>query len=222
MLAALIVVLFWAALPFLRVEARQPATQADPQPVSDTQPPQTTCTESAAQTSAQVSFDRWFLLPVLQDGEVVRMELHTYLTGVLLAEMPASFADEALKAQAVASRTYSLRSDSHRRHAGAAVCTSSACCQGWQDPDSAAPEARARAEAAVSATDGLVICYQGALIDATFFSCSGGQTEAAAAVWGSDLPYLQAVESPGEEAASHYTDETRIPLSDFRVSLKLS
>ena len=57
---------------------------------------------------------------------------------------------------------------------------------------------------AVLDTEGDVICYNGALIDATYFSCSGGMTEAAVAVWGSDIPYLQAVESPGEEYAKNF------------------
>ena len=148
------------------------------------------------------------------------MNLREYLTGVVLGEMPMDFQEEALKAQAVACRTYTLRCYHHRKHGAAAVCTDSSCCQGWRDPALAEPEDRARAEAAVAATDGLALYYKDALIDATFFSCSGGQTETAAAVWGSDLPYLQAVQSPGEEGASHFTDQVRVPLEDFRAALE--
>ncbi len=165
-------------------------------------------------------FDESFLLPVLADGEVVSIRLHDYLTGVLLAEMPLSFPDEALKAQAVASRTYALRRYEHRKHEAAAVCTASGCCQAWRDPAAADPAARERAEAMVRATDGLAIYYKGALIEATFFACSGGRTEDAAAVWGGELPYLRAVDSPGEEEAAHFTDETRIPLETFRNALR--
>lgn len=168
----------------------------------------------------QAGFDAAFRLPVLRDGETVSMALDAYLTGVILAEMPLSFADEALKAQAVASRTYALRSYAHRRHGSAALCTDAGCCQSWKDPATVSAADRARAEAAVRATDGLALYYDGALIDATFFACSGGQTEAAAAVWGTDLPYLQAVESPGEEGAAHFTDETRVPLAEFRAALE--
>lgn len=164
-------------------------------------------------------FDEAFLLPVLAEGEVVTLRLHDYLVGVVLAEMPLSFPDEALKAQAVASRTYALRHYAHRRHEAAAVCTDSGCCQSWRDPAAADPADRARAEAAVRATDGLAVYYEGALIEATFFACSGGRTEDAAAVWGSDLPYLRTVESPGEEEAAHFTDEIRIPLDEFQNSL---
>lgn len=165
--------------------------------------------------STDAAFDANFLLPILDGGQVRSMNLRDYLTGVLLAEMPMTFADEALKAQAVASRTYVLHGYAHRRHDTAAVCTDSGCCQGWRDPASVPTEDRLRAEAAVDATDGLVIRYQGDLIDAVFFSCSGGRTEAAAAVWGKDLPYLQSVDSPGEEASPHFTDEIRLPLEAF-------
>ena len=64
-------------------------------------------------------------------------------------------------------------------------------------------------------TAGLVLRYQGELIDATYFSCSGGRTEAAVEVWGADVPYLQAVESPGEETASHYTDQITFSVEEF-------
>ena len=166
-----------------------------------------------------VSFDAAYRLPVLTETGVERMALDEYLTGVLLAEMPVSFPTEALKAQAVACRTYTLRACTHRRHPEAAVCTDSRCCQGWRDPAQATAAERACAERAVRETDGLAIYYEGALIDATFFSCSGGKTEDAAAVWGGELPYLKAVESPGEEDAAHYTDETRVPLEVFRATL---
>ncbi|MBQ1371546.1 MAG: stage II sporulation protein D [Oscillospiraceae bacterium] len=225
-----IVVLFWAVLPILCCSqslAAQGSTDtggwaaSSPSGLFSPQPPEQTedGTEAAPEDSEAPGFDRAFRMPVLRGDTTVSMDLHSYLTGVLLAEMPLSFEDEALKAQAVASRTYALRSYSSRRHDPCAVCVNSGCCQGWTDPDSVSPEERARAEAIVSETDGLVVCYQGELIEATFFSCSGGQTEAAVAVWGSELPYLQAVESPGEEGATHYEDETQIPLSEFREAL---
>ena len=54
----------------------------------------------------------------------------------------------------------------------------------------------------VTSTDGQVLTYEGNLIEATYFSCSGGTTEDAVAVWGTDVPYLQSVSSPGEERAT--------------------
>lgn len=234
--AALIAALFWTFLavlsagnprlagveavsPFAAVSAADSGPEAPAPAGSDCPPPAATIVTEAF-LQAEQGFDEGFLLPVLRDGEPVRMPLHDYLTGVILAEMPLSFPDEALKAQAVASRTYALRHCAHPRHGEAAVCTDSGCCQGWQDPSAAAPSERERAESLVQATDGLVIRYEGKLIEATFFSCSGGRTEDAAAVWGGELPYLQAVDSPGEEEAAHFSDETRIPLDAFRAALR--
>lgn len=220
--AALLAAALWALLS-LSVAVPQRATPPDSDPVPTASEPAVLPAPAAAEAEEPLpaaGFDAAFRLPVLRDGETVSMDLRSYLTGVLLAEMPLSFADEALKAQATACRTYALRSYAHRRHDGAALCTASGCCQGWKDPDSVSASDRARAEAAVDATDGLAIYYGDTLIDATFFACSGGQTEAAAAVWGSDLPYLQAVESPGEENAAHYSDELRLPLAEFQAALK--
>ena len=224
--AALAVVLLWAILPLLAADRPDENAESPEIPekteVTDTDgsPAETRETDPQSQPDEPaVSFDGNFYLPVLQGEALVSMDLHTYLTGVLLGELPASFAPEAMKAQAVACRTYCLRGYAHRRHGSAAVCTDAGCCQAWRDPAKADPAARAKAEQAVAETDGLVIRYRGELIDATFFSCSGGVTEAAAAVWGTDLPYLQSVRSPGEEQAAHYTDELRLPLADFKAAL---
>lgn len=147
---------------------------------------------------------------VLRDGAEEQTALDTYLTQVVLSELPASFAPEAMKAQAVAARTFALRQCAGGKHGGA-VCADSACCQACRSMD----ELRASladsfdsawqlAHEAVTATQNEVLTYDGALIDAVYFSCSGGSTEAAAAVWGAEVPYLQSVESPGEQDAARY------------------
>ena len=225
--AALILALVWAALALLAVQRPQTRSDGAAGPAEQTAapPPETDServpeTETESPDSAAEGFDRSFRLQVLRDGAVVSMDLHTYLTGVLLGELPADFAPEAKKAQAVASRTYALHCRETRRHGSAAVCTEPGCCQAWRDPETADPEARAAAERAVSDTDGLAVFYQGALIEAVFFSCSGGRTEDAAAVWGGELPYLQAVDSPGEEEAAYYTDEVRVPIGEFCETLR--
>ena len=68
-------------------------------------------------------------LRVLRDGSVEEAALDTYLAQVVLAEMPASFAPEALKAQAVAARTFACRQTAGGKHENADVCAQSACCQ---------------------------------------------------------------------------------------------
>ena len=60
---------------------------------------------------------------------------------------------------------------------------------------------------AVKDTEGEVLTYDGALIDATYFSSAGGRTESAIAVWGMDVPYLQAKDSPEEADTKYYRDQ---------------
>ena len=139
------------------------------------------------------------------------MPMETYILGVVLGEMPASFPEEALKAQAVVARTYALkRQAENTKHQSGTVCTEPGCCQAYCAPKDYLmsghnPEQLQKVTQAVQATKDQVLTYEGRLIDATYFSCSGGRTEAAVAVWGSDIPYLQSVESPGEESARVYT-----------------
>lgn len=161
------------------------------------------------------SFDEGLCLRVLHEDEIVSMTLHDYLTGVVSAEMPKDFPPEALKAQAIAARTFTLRQADRHKHTDADICTRSDCCQGWQT------EPHEQARQAVEQTDGLVVTYEDELIEATYFSCCGNRTENALAVWGSDVPYLQSVESRGEEGAPRYTDTVTVAAADFAEILRM-
>lgn len=170
-------------------------------------------------------------LPVrLRDssGNVQQMDMDTYLTGVVLAEMPVSFETEALKAQAVVARTYARKAyETGGKHGDGSVCGESTCCQAYlPESDYLAKggtlDGVSKVRSAVEATSGYVLTYEGSLIEATYFSCSGGSTEDAVAVWGTDFPYLQAVTSPGEENAVHYTDTVTFTPEQFQSTLGLS
>lgn len=158
----------------------------------------------------------------LTDG--TELALDAYLQRVLLGEMPISFEKEALKAQAVAARTYTAKAMAGGKHGGK-LCTDSTCCQTFCDAAAFAsftPEEREKAADAVRETDALVLTYDGALIEATFFSCSGGRTEDAVAVWGTDYPYLRSVESPGEEAAKYDTDSRLVSKRELETALEIT
>ncbi len=159
-----------------------------------------------------------------QGDEVTEMDLEEYLVGVLLAELPASFHLETKKAQAVVARTYAWKAKTTGgKHEDGSVCGESTCCQAYVEPaDYAGSDALAEAEAAVWGTEGQVLTYEGNLIEATYFSCSGGRTEDAVAVWGADYPYLRATDSPGEENATHYTDTVSFSKGDFSDALGVS
>ena len=168
------------------------------------------------------------ILVLSEESQTIEMELCDYLTGVVLAEMPVSFEDEALKAQSVVARTYIIRaSKGASKHDSAAVCMDSACCQGYLAPDTFLIKGGnerdvQRIRELIAETAGEVLTYEGELIEATYFSCSGGVTEDAVAVWGADVPYLQSVESPGEEQAAHYTDTVTFSADDFASRLGIS
>lgn len=159
------------------------------------------------------------------DGTTVQMDMDAYLTGVVLAEMPADFEMEALKAQAVAARTYTRKAyETGGKHGNGSVCTNPACCQAYIPEEryleqGGTQEGLDKVRRAVLETSGYVLTYEGELIEATYFSCSGGSTEDAAAVWGTDFPYLQAVASPGEENAAHFTDTVTFTPNEFRNAL---
>ena len=164
-------------------------------------------------------------VPILTGSRVTQMELNDYLVGVVLAEMPASFETEALKAQAVVARTYTMRSYQRGgRHDSAAVCTDPGCCQAYIEPEDYLQKGGTRSSLdkvreAVNATGMEVLTYEGALIEAVYFSCSGGSTEDAVAVWGTSYPYLQAVSSPGEEKATYYTGTVTYTAANFEAIL---
>lgn len=138
-------------------------------------------------------------LQILCGEDILPISLRDYLVGAVAAEMPVSFGAEALKAQAVAIRTYVMASS---RHGDIPVCTDSTCCLAWADRDTL--EVRwgddfgdnlARIEAAVDATAGEYLTYQDEPIQAVFHASSAGATEDSAALW-SPRPYLVSVSTP--------------------------
>ena len=180
----------------------------------------------ATQPTVQQFPQQTVFIPVQTDGGTVRiMELEEYILGVVLAEMPASFEMEALKAQSVVARTYALRRlELGDRHGAFAICTDPACCQAYMSEEAYLQDMGYRSDVAkvsqaVRETAGLVLTYEGELAEATYFSCSGGRTEDAAAVWGEDIAYLQAVDSPGEETAENYTRTVHFSAEEFCAAL---
>lgn len=182
-------------------------------------------TEGIAETKTN---DTEIYVPVLfSDGTIRNMELETYISGVVLAEMPADFEKEALKAQAVVARTYALKRHLFdAKHKNKALCTDPACCQAYCAKEDflssgGTQMALEKVNDAVTQTGKLVLTFDSQLIDATYFSCSGGKTEDAKAVWGTDVPYLQSVASPGEEEAAHYMDTVYFTLQEFADCLQI-
>ena len=168
------------------------------------------------------------MLPVavrFSDNRVEQLDMDGYLMGVVLGEMPTDFEPEAIKAQAVAARTYTAKAvETGGKHGDGSLCTNPGCCQAYvSEADylsrGGTEEGLEKVRSAVRDTSSWVLTYEGELIEATYFSCSGGSTEDAAAVWGTDYPYLRALESPGEENAAHYSDTFSFTSEQFQEKL---
>lgn len=166
---------------------------------------------------------------IAAEDRVEEMSKGQYLREVVSAEMPASFEIEALKAQAVAARSYLearmaayAKNGAPPEHKGADICTDHTHCKAWisqaermklweKDADSNWE----KISSAVSSTSGEVITYNGEVISAVFHSTSSGKTENSRDVWGGDRPYLVSVESPGEEVAPNFKSEKTISTEEF-------
>lgn len=153
-----------------------------------------------------------------ESGQIEEINLDKYLYGVVSAEMPVVFEKEALKAQAVVARTYTIYQiqNNGSKHEGAHICDSYQCCQAWitKEDRLAKWEEEERENnwqkitEAVNETAGKIITYEGKPINAFFHSNSGGVTESSVNIWGGvDYPYLKSVETSGEEGYSQYSSE---------------
>ena len=164
-------------------------------------------------------------------GSVENLNLDEYLYGVVSAEMPASFEKEALKAQSIVARTYTIYKIIHNagKHQEADICDDSGCCQAWiskEDRLNKWDEKERKSNwnkivSAVKETKGKIITYNGEPINAFFHSNSGGSTEAPINVWGgSGYPYLQTVQTSGEEAYTQYKSEVNMQKQELIDKIK--
>ncbi|MGN1070983.1 MAG: stage II sporulation protein D [Candidatus Fimadaptatus sp.] len=163
---------------------------------------------------------------------VLNMRLEEYIYRVTASEMPARCEPEALKAQAVAARTYACLKlcGGGCGRGGADICTDSGHCQAYRDAAAlragwgdAADSNERKVRAAVEATQGLILTYEGRPINALFHASSGGHTEDVENVYSEALPYLRGVDSPGEEQYSGYRSQRRFTAEEFcRIAAGLS
>ena len=162
-------------------------------------------------------------------GEIEELQLDEYLLGVVSSEMPASFHEEALKAQAIVARTYTIYKIKHSKHENADICDDSNCCQAWISKEDRFEKWNIedresnweKIEKAVNDTKGKIITYNGEPINAFFHSNSGGVTDTAFSVWGgTNYPYLQAVATSGEDAYSQYNSEVILTKEEFISKMK--
>lgn len=162
-------------------------------------------------------------------NEIEEVKIDDYLCNVVSAEMPADYELEALKAQAIVARTYTIYKVQNKKHENADICDDSTCCQAWVDKEtrfSRWEESKRESnwekiQKCIQETQGQIITYQNQPINAFFHANSGGKTELPVNVWGgTGLPYLQVVETAGEEGYKQYESEVELTQDELIEKLK--
>lgn len=166
------------------------------------------------------------------NGSVEEMDIEAYVKGVVAAEMPAEFHLDALKAQAIAARTYAvsrtlLYPDGHPDHKDASICKG-IHCQAFLSleelrqihGESWVENYWDKIKESVDSTKGMLLYYEGEVIEPLYHSTSGGITEDSINVFSADKPYLKSVISPYEEDSPKY--KSIITLSDEEFITKIN
>lgn len=159
-----------------------------------------------------------------ESEKIEEVELEEYVVGVVASEMPANFEMEALKAQAIAARTYVMKS-----LAQSGELTDTTKNQVYHNTEELKDvwkdryeENLAKIQEAVNSTVGQVITYDDELITASFFSTSNGYTESAEEVWGEEVPYLQSVTSSWDENVKKFLVEEVLRVEEVESKLKVN
>ena len=217
-----------SAIPIVFTQKLQ--TQEITEVASSNQTEENTQMQTQGNEIEQASYDykQYNTIKLLhkKTGQIEEIPIDEYLYGVVSAEMPASFETEALKAQAIVARTYTIykMQNNSLKHENADICDDSTCCQAWISKEDRlakweqdkATEYWNKIVASVDSTKGKIITYDGKAINAFFHSNSGGKTETTLNVWGgNNYPYLQTVATSGEDAYSQYSSEVILTKEDF-------
>ncbi len=193
--------------------------------VNNVKPPDITEEEESPRVSVK--------LLVKRENRVEEMELEEYLRGVVAAEMPAAFETEALKAQAVAARSYAYAKitsqEKKDEHPDVDLCSEATCCQAWISRDEAYKKWGLisayfywnKIIRAVNETRGMILTYNGMPICPLYHANGGGRTEDATEVWAGEYqPYHVSVESRGDETGKEYTSRVEISKKAFIERLR--
>lgn len=166
-------------------------------------------------------------------GKAQKMDIEEYLYGVLSGEMSAEFNLEALKAQAVAARTYVIYKKAQgnpSQHKNAVVCTDYKHCQEYKSYETLLKSngeewmksSYSKIKEAVNQTKGQIITYNETPILPLYFSTSSGKTENSEEVFSTKYPYLKSVDSPYDKSSPKYASTLKITNKDFVSALKKS
>ncbi len=172
---------------------------------------------------AKVTPKNPIIVNLINQDQTLTLNLDDYLLGVVSAEMPASFNPEALKAQAVAARTYTLAKYQPPNPitiniTEQAYLTNTELQNLWQ---SNYETYYTKIKDIITTTNNEVITYNGNLIHAYYYAMSNGYTEDAAVVFQEELPYLKVLSSPYEEENKNFNYLKELSYSTFLNLLSL-
>lgn len=180
-------------------------------------------TKSESDLSASnATTDNGIEIEILKCDTCISSTLDEYLIAVVMSEMPYTFEREALRAQAVASRTYALRLMCDLRHGDGRICADANHCTAYLDKEEYISKygrdcyeaAYAAVSDAVKSTDGVIITYEGKLCCAVYHSSSCGRTENSYDLWGTYTPYLVSVGTP-ENAETQFVSIDKATLEKY-------
>lgn len=162
-------------------------------------------------------------------SKIEETPLEEYLIGVVGSEMPADFNEEALKAQALAARTYIVKEMLSKEHLGlpkGAIVGDTEFYQVYKNDDELHKLWQmdyswkmTKVREAVESTSGQIITYNGKPITASFFSTSNGYTENSEDYWSNAYPYLRSVPSPWDIGTPKFKSTVTVTVSDFEKKL---
>ena len=157
-------------------------------------------------------------------GKILEVPFEEYIKGVVSAEMGSNFEIEALKAQAVASRSYALYHMNGKEYdvtnttSNQVYLTDDELKEKWKD---SYPKQINKIKKAIEETKGEYLTYNGETVNAMFFAASVGKTENSEEVFVSKVPYLRSVSSVWDEAAPVFTDTVTLNINDFYQKLNI-
>lgn len=175
---------------------------------------------------AKKSISETFLVCNNENGSITEMKAEDYIFGVVAAEMPALYEEEALKAQAIAAFTFACRRKAENEGkeyditndhtTDQSFITEEAACEKWGEK---ADEYTNKIKTAINEVIGYMITYDNKPIVAVYHAISSGKTEDAKDIWGEEYPYLKPVSSEGDKLAKDYITEVSFTADELKEKL---
>ena len=179
--------------------------------------------EEIKENNTKINDSNTYITIKRKSGLITNIEIEEYVIGVVGAEMPASFNEETLKAQAIIARTYAVNVLNKGN-----ILTDNSSTQNYKDNEelkklwgSNYDKYYNKIKKAVNDTKGIYLTYDGKIIDAVYHSTSNGQTEEAKYVWGTSKPYLVSVDSPYDLTNKSFNYEKFLSYSEISKKLNM-